>query len=107
MVKGKGRRTLHLLLPGCSLGLEALVPSRLGVRLNVGNFGEFLIFSIVADTAALRAFLLGVSTLPGLPATTLAPFPHPEGADLLGCFELTLYILFNCEPSTAVMANLN
>ena len=29
-----------------------------------------LIFSIVADTAALRAFLLGVSTLPGLPATT-------------------------------------
>ena len=70
MVKGKGRRTLHLLLPGCSLGLEALVPSRLGVRLNVGNFGEFLIFSIVADTAALRAFLLGVSTLPGFPATT-------------------------------------
>ena len=29
-------------LPGCSLGLDALVPSRLGVRLNVGNFGEFL-----------------------------------------------------------------
>ena len=29
-------------LPGCSLGLDALVPSRFGVRLNVGNFGEFL-----------------------------------------------------------------
>ena len=29
-------------LPCCSLGLDALVPSRLGVRLNVGNFGEFL-----------------------------------------------------------------
>ena len=29
-------------LPGCSLGLDALVPSRFGVCLNVGNFGEFL-----------------------------------------------------------------
>lgn len=30
------------LLPPCSLGLAALVPRRLGVRLNVGNLGEFL-----------------------------------------------------------------
>ena len=29
-----------------------------------------LIFWIVADTAALSAFLLGVSILPGMPATT-------------------------------------
>ena len=32
----------NLLFPVFSLGLAALVPRRLGVRLNVGSLGEFL-----------------------------------------------------------------